>query len=268
MDDIRNKAPIVDGIFYPQDKELLNRQIVDLLGDNKSLNASSKVIMVPHAGYKYTGKLSAEGFKTCIGLNIKNVVLLAPVTRDADDGIFLCSYSCYETPLGKVEIARDKVDKLLNCKGRISTNDFPFTEEHSIEVQLPFIQHLFPEAKIIPIHMGRQNAGTVKQLSKALKSVFKDEMESTLFVVSGNLSPYTKADIADEYAKNLLNLVQNADYDTMLKSLQDRDLLPNSAGCLIASIGIADTKPEVKVLGTSDSGGDKVVCYGALSISF
>jgi len=264
----KNRTPIVDSIFYPGEKGRLLDQISELLSQVRHQNENARIIMIPHAGYQYTGKLAAMGFKVCTELNVKNVVLIAPVTRDAEDGIFLSDFDSFETPLGKVEIAKEKVAKILNCKGRISINNFPFTEEHSIEVQLPFIQHLFPAARIIPIHVGRQNAGTVKQLSKALKSVFKDEMESTIFVVSGNLSPYTKADIAHKYAENFLKLIQNADYKTMLKSLQNRDLLPNSAGCLIAVMGIHDTRSEVTVLGTSDSGGDKVVCYGAIAVSF
>ena len=260
------RTPIVDGIFYPAQKEKLSAQVAELLDKTQTASGKANAIVVPHAGYNYTGALAAEGFKSAAGRAIRTVVLLAPVTRDAQDGLFLCSYEAFQTPLGELPVDREKVTALLNHKGRFTINQFPFLEEHSIEVQLPFVQYLFPQAQIVPVHMGRQNPGTVKQLAKALKEVFKDEMESTLFVVSANSSPYLQRQLAQEYADAFLSLVTAGDCEAILKELQKRRPLPNGTGCASALLGMADRKPQVKVLGTSDSGGDKIVCYASLAV--
>ena len=265
------RTPIVDGIFYPADKKALKDRVKELLegaGQGADTAAAADAIVVPHAGYNYTGNLAAAGFKSAIGRDIHTVVLLAPVTRDAQDGIFLCDHIAFQTPLGDVPVNREKVVALLNYKGRFAINQFPFLEEHSIEVQLPFVQYLWPEAQILPLHMGRQNPGTVKQLTKALKEVFKDEMENTLFVVSANTSPYLQRTLAQEYADAFLALVTAGGSEAILAQLQKRTPLPGGTGCAAAVLGLAEAAPRVTVLGASDSGGDKIVCYASLAVSF
>ena len=265
------RTPIVDGIFYPADKKALEDKVKDLLedaGQGADTATYANAIVVPHAGYSYTGKLAAAGFKSASGRSIRTVVLLAPVTRDAQDGLFLCDFEAFQTPLGDVPVDKEKVAALLNHKGRFTINQFPFLEEHSIEVQLPFVQYLWPEAQIVPVHMGRQNPGTVKQLTKALKEVFKDEMESTLFVVSANASPYLQRPLAQEYADAFLALVTAGGSEAILAQLQKRTPLPGGTGCAAAVLGLAEAAPRVTVLGASDSGGDKIVCYASLAVSF
>ena len=265
------RKPIVDGIFYPAQKEVLEAKVEELLAGAPDPSADvqpPKAIVVPHAGYNYTGALAAAGFKSAAERSIRTVVLLAPVTRDAQDGLFLCGFEAFQTPLGDVPVDKEKVAALLNHKGRFAINQFPFLEEHSIEVQLPFVQHLWPEAQIVPVHMGRQNPGTVKQLAKALKEVFKDEMENTLFVVSANASPYLQRPLAQEYADEFLALVTAGGSEAILAQLQKRTPLPGGTGCAAAVLGLAEAAPRVTVLGASDSGGDKIVCYASLAVSF
>ncbi len=264
------RKPIVDGIFYPAQKDKLEAKVKELL-DTAPLPAEGKkpsAIVVPHAGYNYTGELAAKGFKAVSDQNIRTVVLIAPVTRDAQDGLFLSDYTAFQTPMGEVSVDQEAVKALINHKGRFSVNNFPFLEEHSIEVQLPFIQYLWPEAKIVPVHMGRQNPGTVKQLSKALKEVFVPKMDNTLFVVSSNASPYLQRELAQEYAASYLSLCTAASYEAILKELQKRTPLPGGTGCAAAVLGLAEAAPRVTVLGASDSGGDKIVCYASLAVSF
>lgn len=262
------RKPIVDGIFYPADKNTLKTQAEELLAGVHAETNQADAILVPHAGYKYTGELAAKGFKAVSGREIHTAVVLAPVTRDAQDGIFLCDYNAFQTPLGDVPVDQEFCRELLRYKGRFAVNSFPFLEEHSIEVQLPFIQYLWPEASLVPIHMGRQNPGTVKQLSKALKGVFADRMENTLFVISANTSPYLVRSLAQEYADSFIALATEGGSEAILAELQKRKPLPNGTGCTAAVLGMGENEPQVTVLGTADSGGDKIVCYASLAINF
>ena len=116
--------------------------------------------------------------------------------------------------------------------------------------------------------MGRQNPGTVKQLSKALKEVFGQALDQTLFVISANASPYLQRPLAQKYQAAFLSLCTAGDWQPILAELQKRRPLPNGTGCAAAVLGIAETAPKVTVLGTSDSGGDKVVCYASLAVNF
>ena len=262
------RKTIVDGIFYPADKSTLKTKLEELLAGVQSQPGKADAILVPHAGYSYTGELAANGFKAVSDRDIRTAVVLAPVTRDAQDGIFLCDYNAFQTPLGDMPVDQKLCRELLRYKGRFAVNSFPFLEEHSIEVQLPFIQHLWPEAELVPIHMGKQNPGTVKQLSKALKGVFADKMESTLFIISANASPYLVRSLAQEYADSFLALAAGGGSEAILAELQKRKPLPNGTGCTAAVLGMAENEPQVTVLGTADSGGDKIVCYASLAISF
>jgi len=265
------RTAIVDGIFYPADKNVLESKVKELLGNavqGPDTDANTNAIVVPHAGYNYTGALAAAGFKSAAHRSIRTVVLLAPVTRDAQDGLFLCDYKAFQTPMGEVAVDQVLCRALLEHKGRFAANRFPFLEEHSIEVQLPFVQHLWPEAQIVPVHMGRQNPGTVKQLARALHDVFSSRMESTLFVVSANASPYLQRGLAQEYADTFLGLVTAGDWEAILAELQKRRPLPGGTGCASAVLGLAEKAPGVAVLGTADSGGDKIVCYASLAFSF
>ena len=266
------RTPIVDGIFYPADKEALEAKVAELLAQAKGVPGKAGAILVPHAGYAYTGALAAAGFKAAASRDIRTVVLLAPVTRDAQDGLFLCDYPAFQTPVGAVPVDTASCVALLAHKGRFAVNRFPFLEEHSIEVQLPFVQTLWPQAQIVPVHMGRQNPGTVKQLKRALQEVFAPRMENTLFVVSTNASPYLQRGLAQEYADAFLGLVTAGDWEAILAELQKRKSLPGGTGCASAVLGLGlgpgGKKPAVEVLGTSDSGGDKIVCYASLAFSF
>ncbi len=265
------RAPIVDGIFYPAQKDMLETKVKELLdgaGLGSDIAAGASAIVVPHAGYNYTGELAAKGFKAVLDRDIHTAVLLAPVTRDAQDGLFLCDFKAFKTPMGEVFVDQEKVKALLDHKGRFSVNNYPFLEEHSIEVQLPFIQYLWPQAKIVPLHMGRQNPGTVKQLAKALQEVFGQDIDNTLFVVSANASPYLQRELAQEYAASYLSLCTAGDWEAMLAELQKRHPLPNGTGCTAAVLGMAGSMPRVTVLGTGDSKGEKIVCYASLAVSF
>ncbi|MCQ2604776.1 MAG: AmmeMemoRadiSam system protein B [Spirochaetia bacterium] len=259
------RESIVDGIFYPRTGEELRAKISRLADTSKVQPGNAAAVMIPHAGYNYTGALAADAFLSCSCRKISTAVIIAPVTRDAKDGIFLSSYDAFRTPLGEIPVATEYAGKLLGQKGRFMTDDFPFMEEHSIEVQLPFIQHFFPDASILPIHMGKQNAGTVKQLVKGLRTVFSTT-DPVLFIVSGNISPYLQKDLAAEYAENFISLAKNADYTLFIENLMSKTLLPNSTGCFATLLGLYDSRPDIKILGTADSGGEKTVNYTAIAL--
>ena len=212
--EVRIREPIVQGIFYPDDPGELKAAVVELFGEagNKfSIQSGAHAVISPHAGYTYCGVFIGSAFLAAAGRKIDTVVVLSPVHRDPEDAIYLTESKYFLTPLGKVEVADDIVSELEAASTRIFRNDIPHLEEHAIEVQLPFIQHQFPDARLVPILMGRATMTNVRSLARALDLVFSEKDESTLFVVSSNLSNHTDGEAAFESIRQLADLTERSD---------------------------------------------------------
>lgn len=257
------RESIVEGIFYPADKEKLENEIKTLLEASETRAATASGILVPHAGYRYTGRTAAAAFKACSGFRPACTVIMAPVTRDASDGIFLSGYTEFETPLGSIRVNEEASSRLLACKGRFAKDDHIFTEEHSIEVQLPFIQYLFPETEILPIHLGRQNAGTVRQLIKGLSALFGNRND-ILYIVSGNLSSYLPFNAAEEQAESFIKTTSENSHEEMLLRLQEKHILPSCTGCVTAAMAMCGSR--ISILDMGNSGEEKTVFYASAVI--
>jgi AmmeMemoRadiSam system protein B len=137
-------------------------------------------------------------------------------------------------------------------------------------VQLPFVQHVFPDASIVPILLGRTSQSNVKALSDALQVVFGDSYERVLFVVSANLTAYLNGQVARKNADTLLELIRGRDWEGILRAESSGAVNSCGAGC-IAGILSLDLSLRPSVLSTGDSSevnGDKenVVHYAAISL--
>lgn len=259
------RESIVEGIFYPADKDTLEKEITSLLESAASEPGKAEGILVPHAGYRYTGKTAAEAFRACSLRKVNLAVVISPVTRDPEDGIFLSDYDFFETPMGKIKTDRESAEALLKRGGRFVKDNFPFMEEHSIEVQLPFIQHLFPDAMLLPVHLGKQNSGTIRQLIKGLQELF-GKREDILYVVSGNISGYLPEKGAKEQAEAFKELILENSHEKITEQLLTRNILPSCTGCMAAVMAMCGNV-NISVLAESNSGDDKRVYYAAAALN-
>lgn len=259
------RESIVEGIFYPADKDTLEKEITSLLESAASEPGKAEGILVPHAGYRYTGKTAAEAFRACSLRKVNLAVVISPVTRDPEDGIFLSDYDFFETPMGKIKTDRESAEALLKRGGRFVKDNFPFMEEHSIEVQLPFIQHLFPDAMLLPVHLGKQNSGTIRQLIKGLQELF-GKREDILYVVSGNISGYLPEKGAKEQAEAFKELILKNSHEKITEQLLTRNILPSCTGCMAAVMAMCGNI-NISVLAESNSGDDKRVYYAAAALN-
>jgi len=192
------RRAIFSGYFYPQDKDELKKQI-KFFFDNIDININKKIngIIVPHAGYMYSGKTAAFAYKS-LSKKYKRVIILGPThTSFIYDG-FCDEYDFWETPLGNVKITSVKdIDK--NC--------IPHENEHSIEVQVPFLQYVLDDFDLIPIVVGNIDKNIAKFLAEKLAKELDNE---TLLVISTDLSHFNQEEIAQKLDKhtiiNILNL--------------------------------------------------------------
>lgn len=181
------KHPAVAGMFYPADPQSLQSEIEQFLGQaHPALSTPPKALVVPHAGYIYSGPIAASAY-TClesIRARIERVLILAPAHRVPFQGLAFCSASRFETPLGLVPVDREAIDRLRGLP-QLQENDFAFRDEHSIEVQLPFLQRVLESFSIVPLLVG--DASDL-QVAEVLELLWGGD--ETLIVISSDLSHY------------------------------------------------------------------------------
>lgn len=176
------KSPAAAGKFYTNNKEELLKQL-NAFEDNNITDYSyiTRGIIVPHAGYVYSGQLASEGFQY-LDKKAKNIFIIAPPHYVAVEGAALSSFSKWSTPLGEIDVNQDINEELLRLFG-CEFQDEAFVQEHSAEVQVPFIQKYLPHAKIIPIL-----ASDVNKIEKIIAHYWHDG--ECAFVISSDLSHF------------------------------------------------------------------------------
>lgn len=192
------RHPIVAGTFYPDNPEILKKMIQGFL-DNATVEKHKspvKAIIVPHAGYIYSGPVAAYAFKLIENCPYEKIFLLGPSHNFSFDNLVSCAKKYWQTPLGKVEIlSKDDFPKLKQKKEIIESSEI-HQPEHSLEVQLPFLQTVLGDFKIFPLLTG--NIINYKKISDILMSIYD---EKTLFLISSDLShylPYSEAKMIDK----------------------------------------------------------------------
>ncbi len=175
------------GSFYPSDKIEL-RKMLDYFFSHVTVNTDVKpdAIIVPHAGYEYSGGTAAYAYNTLKGKNIKRVILLATSHYAYVNGIVI-NEKAYETPLGVYNMDRQAIDILKREDFDHVKNEIESTREHSDEVQIPFLQEVLPDAKLVPLIVGELFEDEYTNAAKALNKIIDDK---TVIVVSSDFTHY------------------------------------------------------------------------------
>lgn len=190
---MRIKKPSVAGMFYSKNKEELQNQIEYFKNINKNTyEYKTRAVIVPHAGLIYSGRLAYEGISQ-IDRNIKNIFIFGPSHHVAFEGVAITSFDAWETPLGSIEINKDICIELHNIFNA-NINDEAFAPEHSIEVELPIIQYIFNNIKIIPILVGNEDVNKIKEI---INYYYPNKQNA--FIISSDLSHF----FTDKEAKKI-----------------------------------------------------------------
>ena len=152
------RAPAVAGQFYPDDPRKLRAMVGELLAAVAGAGSVPKAIIAPHAGYVYSGPIAASAYARLRPARgtIARVVLLGPAHRLGFGGLALSSADYFETPLGRVPVDREAVAQLSDLP-QVQVLDSAHAREHSLEVQLPFLQEVLGSFQLLPL--GLQSAG-------------------------------------------------------------------------------------------------------------
>jgi AmmeMemoRadiSam system protein B len=262
-DTSRIRPPAVAGLFYPQDAGELRRVVAGHVAACQRNGAARRprALIVPHAGYAYSGDVAGCAYRLLrdSGAQIRHVVLLGPSHRVPMRGIAVPSVDAFATPLGEV-LVDDANRQRLRELGLVGISDAPHVAEHSLEVQLPFLQVVLGEFDLLPIAIG---LSPPDQVARVLDAVWNGA--DTLVVVSSDLSHYHTS----EEARQL-------DAQSTQAILERRSDLPDEQACGARAINglmqVARRRNlEVELLDQRNSGdtaGDRsrVVGYGSYAV--
>jgi MEMO1 family protein len=265
------REPLVDGLFYPLERDRLEQNIKTLLSDSKVKEGSATAVISPHASYDYSGGVAADAFKSCSRRQPDSVVLIGPVHREPEDAIILPESDYFSTPMGSVQVDQDLIQELQSCSTALIRNDIPHLEEHCLEVQLPFVQFLFPKAKIVPVLIGKSSEKNVKVLAKTLKVVFDEKLKSTLIVISMNMTQSFEYEKAKAETQILTKAVLSSDPGTILDARQEHSLSSCGIGALAALLMFLHppvSTRELSIASSADISGEKksTTFYGSFAI--
>jgi AmmeMemoRadiSam system protein B len=207
------------GLFYPGDATELREEVRLLLDESPehALAGTVRGLVSPHAGYQYSGRTAACGYRLLQGRVYGAVVIVSPSHREYFDGVCVYSGDAYSTPLGEVEIHREFRDHLLSVCDCVESGLKGHRSEHAIEVQLPFLQEALGDFRLVPIVIGDQRPELCLLLGEGLAKMARGE--NVLFIASTDLSHYHSGDVANALDAVVMQDVGKGDYRTLLEDL-------------------------------------------------
>ncbi len=218
-----DRQPAVAGQFYASNPNQLKTDLAALFHDAVPDQSHNVVaVIAPHAGYVFSGEVAASGYNQLDPeKNYENVFILASSHRMTFDGASVYTKGNYITPLGTVNVNIELAKKLVETDPVFTSKSEAHIYEHSLEVQLPFLQyHLNKPFRIIPIILGTQNVSTCEKIGKALKPYLK---EGNLFVISTDFSHYPSYEDACEADQVTARAITQNSPDFLLQTLEDND---------------------------------------------
>ena len=202
------RESVIAGSWYPGNASRLQQEVQAYLSQASVADFKGQLIALisPHAGYRYSGQVAAYAYKTLEMHKFDTVVVIAPSHRAYFKGVSVYDRGGYRTPLGVMPLDRELVAALKQRESRISYVAKAHSQEHSLEIQLPFIQVVMPDGKLVPLVMGDQSFNTCQWLAQALAHCIRDK--SVVVVASSDLShfhPYNEAKILDQVVVDRVN---------------------------------------------------------------
>ncbi|MBU2251823.1 MAG: AmmeMemoRadiSam system protein B, partial [Proteobacteria bacterium] len=254
------RPPTVAGKFYPESASVLRLAIEKFMQDALPAQAREPLaIVVPHAGYIYSGQICADGYSQVRNRPYDIVVILgtnhtAPGLRK----IALYPGGGFRTPLGTAPVDGEIVSALLAASPDCTADAAPHAHEHSVEVQVPFLQVLFPKAKIVPAIVGEADAALFNRFGAALARVLKGRR--ALIVASSDLSHYPSAADAEIVDGKTLAAILSLDPAVLHAAIQTQAArrIPNLSTSACGEAPIMAAMAAAKAMGAT---GGRVISY-------
>ena len=273
MEYIMHRKPVVAGSFYPKNPGELNKMIEQYLSDASSDAIEGVVgIISPHAGYIYSGPVAAYSFKQLKQSGTEVVIVLAPSHRARFDGASVITNGLYETPLGNVEID-STIGNQLDGEEYFGFIQNAHEMEHSLEVQVPFLQKVLDNFTIVPIIIGTVKLEICKQIASAISDILKNEKRKWVIVVSTDLSHYHSDSIAKEMDKKFIDTLQSMDEHQVKDIIESGSSEACGEGPVLTGLMIsknlgASKCKLLKYMNSGDTAGGKDQVVGYMAAAF
>jgi MEMO1 family protein len=267
------RKSIVAGSFYPADPGDLQELINEFLEKAETSDIGNiKALISPHAGYVYSGQVAAYSYKQVAGQRYDSVIIIAPSHAEYFDFISIYGGDGYRTPLGVVAVDCERSKKLEGESRLIKRSDYGHGREHSLEVQLPFLQMVLEGSfKIVPVVIGSQNRESIIELGKSIGRVFSGE--NILIVASTDLSHYHPYNEAVSLDKNVIDMIASFDSGRLLEALANNTAEmcgggPVASAMIASGMLGADSARILHYANSGDASGDRSAVVGYVSAAF
>lgn len=277
------RRPIAAGLFYPSDsyvlKESIENSFLHKIGPGKkppSIEPFKKIsaLISPHAGYTYSGPVAAHGYYACSSLkNVELIIIVGPNHHGVGSGVATVREGMWETSLGKVKVDNELTKRLVEVSGIVDLDDTAHKHEHSIEVQIPFLQYVYGDSfKILPISMLLQDINTAVELGKAISQIIRDK--DSLIIASSDFTHYEDQRTASKKDSEAIKAILKMDVPLLYDTIERMKISICGYGPIITTITAVKSLNvnEVQLLKYATSGditGDysSVVGYASLIFS-
>ncbi len=244
------RDPAVSGQFYPEETTSLLEMLSSFCprqgGDESVLG-----LMVPHAGYIYSGAIAGRVYDRI--LIPDRVILIGPNHHGVGESGAVYATGSWMTPLGQIRIDEPLAQSLLDATPLLQSDTVAHQLEHSLEVQVPFIQYLNPRATLVPICLGQLQLSSLFKIATAIASVIQKSPEPILLIASTDMTHFESAESAALQDRMALDCVENLDAERLFKTVVQKRI---SMCGFMPTVVLLKT---AELLGASEG---KIIAYG------
>ena len=273
------RTPAVAGMFYPSEKNKLDVSIDECFlhkygpGKEPPSNTKERIygVICPHAGYMYSGPVAANSYYLISSYLPELVIILGPNHWGIGCNVAAMKEGVWQTPLGQVEVDSEAAKELVKICDIVELDFFSHTKDHSLEVQIPMLQKIYPKFKILPIILVDQSYEMTTQLGPAIAKIAKSK--KTMIVGSSDFTHYEPNDFAHKQDEALIESILKLDLKKFYDVLEQKRVSACGYGAMattmVACKELGATKGKLLKYATSgDVTGEKSSVVGYASICF
>lgn len=215
------RKPAVAGQFYPGTATLLKKQLAKFI-DQKVTREDVIGLVSPHAGYIYSGQVAGETFSK---VNLTDtVIIIGPNHSGLGEAFSIVTEGIWQTPLGEVKINSGLAKSILNKSKNLSVDLTAHIYEHSLEVQLPFLQYIKSDVEIVPIVLSPGKTEIYKEIAQAIASTLKEIKNKVLIVASSDMTHYESHQDATSKDKQAIEAITELDEEKLITRINKLDI--------------------------------------------
>ena len=212
------RSPVVAGQFYPSSPDGLRRMIESMV-DKRAKKVEVIGLVSPHAGYIYSGAVAAAVISR---VKFKDTfVILGPDHTGRGKAFSIMSEGAWKTPLGDTEIDSELGKRILASSSYLEEDHVSHQFEHSLEVQVPFLQYFKPDVRIVPIVIGHASGAIYKKIGSELAGAIKESKQGVIILASSDMNHYEPHEIARRKDNQAIEAILDLDEDELLKRVDE-----------------------------------------------